>query len=378
MKFAFCLFRYYPFGGLERNFLNIVNEALRQGHEVHIFAWGWSGLAPEGAQLKVLPVRGYSNHGRSLSFVRQLRSHLEAGQFDLVVGFNRMPGLDLYYCADVCFTQQAMRKHSRLYKLTPRYRTFAGFEKAVFSPDSTTEIMFLSRQTKEEYQAVYGTPEERFHELPPGINKDAIRQALAEDRRTPVRQELGIAQDGLMLVMVGSDFKRKGVSRAIHALGALPERLQVKTKLVVIGKGKEEGLKRLAETLGVGEQVVFTGPRSDVPRFLAAADALLHLAESENTGNAIVEGLIAGLPVLVTRNCGYYFHVQDARAGVVVGDPVFDQEDFNAVLSASLGNPEQLKQWGKNALAYSDQVDLYSRPQKAVLVMEKLVAGRRR
>src|SRR5690606_41857224 len=31
---------------------------------------------------------------------------------------------------------------------------------------------------------------------------------------------------------------------------------------ILIGKGKEEGLKRLAETLGVGEQVVFTDRKS--------------------------------------------------------------------------------------------------------------------
>src|SRR5690606_19383486 len=104
-------------------------EALQRGHEVHIFAWGWTGPVVEGARLNLLPVKGYSNHGRSLSFVKQLQDHLKCQKFDLVIGFNRMPGLDLYYCADVCFSKQAMRKHTKLYKLTSRYRTFARFER---------------------------------------------------------------------------------------------------------------------------------------------------------------------------------------------------------------------------------------------------------
>src|SRR5690606_10635608 len=129
---------------------------------------------------------------------------------------NRMPGLDLYYCADVCFSKQAMRKHTKLYKLTSRYRTFARFERAVFSPASSSQIMFLSRQTKEEYQDVYGTPDERFYELPPGINKEAIRDAMTTENREQLRQKLGVSQQDLLLVMVGSDFKRKVVSRAIE------------------------------------------------------------------------------------------------------------------------------------------------------------------
>src|SRR5690606_38144517 len=157
------------------------------------------------------------------------------------------------------------------------------------------------------------------------------------------------------------------------AIGALPEGDRTGVKLVVVGKGKDEGLKRLAATRGVEHLVFFMGPRSDVPRFLAASDVLLHLAESENTGNAIVEGLIAGLPVLVTKSCGYSFHVRDADAGLVVGDPVFDQEGFNKVLLDVLHDNERLKLWRDNALRYADRVDLYSRPQKAISLMESLV-----
>ena len=37
MKLAFCLFKYYPYGGLEQSFLNITRQALACGHEVHVF-----------------------------------------------------------------------------------------------------------------------------------------------------------------------------------------------------------------------------------------------------------------------------------------------------------------------------------------------------
>lgn len=375
MKLALCLFKYYPFGGLEQSFLNIAKEALRQGHEVHVFTRQWTGECPDGIKLHLIKSRGLTNHARCWNFARELKARLVNETFDLVVGFNRMPGLDLYYCADVCFERQASRKHTGLYKLTLRYRLFSRMERAVFAQESKTHIMFISRQAKEEYQEVYGTPEARFHELPPGLNKERIRSALSAEVRSEVRQELALAEQDQLLVMVGSDFKRKGVDRAIRAVAALPEELRRQVKLAVIGKGKSEPLQKLAQDLQINDRVLFLGPQQNVPRYLAAADMLLHLALSETAGNAIVEGLVAGLPVLVTRSCGFFFHVQEAQAGMVVGDPVFDQTQFNQQLKDALGDRERLTMWGRNAMAYSDTVDLYSRPQQAVKIMQAL-AGR--
>jgi len=373
MKLAFCLFKYYPFGGLEQSFLNITKEAIRQGHEIHVFTREWSGPCPDGIQLRLIKSRGLSNHSRCKNFTSDLQAMLKREHFDLVVGFNRMPGLDLYYCADVCFERQASRKHSWIYKLTSRYRVFSCMEKAVFDPGSLTKIMYISRQAKEEYQEVYGTPEERFYELPPGLNKEAIRSALTAKNRDEVRQELRVSDSDLLVVMIGSDFKRKGVARAIHALAALPNVEQSTIKLAIIGKGKDGPLKKLSKELGVEEQVQFLGPRKDVPRYLAGADMLLHLALSETAGNAIVEGLVAGLPVLVTRSCGFYFHVQQAEAGMIIGDPTFDQVDFNKLFLEAVSDRHRLKSWGENALAYSDAVDLYSRPRQAVNIMQTIL-----
>jgi glycosyltransferase involved in cell wall biosynthesis len=55
-----------------------------------------------------------------------------------------------------------------------------------------------------------------------------------------------------------------------------------------------------AAALGIGDRVVFTGPRSDVPELLAAFDAFVHPAVAESFGMVIVEAMAMGLPVLTT------------------------------------------------------------------------------
>ena len=70
MRFAFCLFRYFPFSGLARDMLRIADEAHRRGHRVHIFTADWQGDPSQLHSTEIVPVRGLSNHGRSAAFCR--------------------------------------------------------------------------------------------------------------------------------------------------------------------------------------------------------------------------------------------------------------------------------------------------------------------
>ena len=232
--------------------------------------------------------------------------------------------------------------------------------------------MYLSATEKNNYISVYGTQSDRFHYLPPGIDKKRIRASIHPEIRKNIRRQFNISDNSHFLLMIGSDFYRKGVSRSIAALAALPEKLKDKTYLFVIGAGRVRSLKKLAVRLGVDKRVCFLGGRNDVPDFLAAADFLLHPAVSENTGNAILEAMVAGVPVLTTSICGYSFHIEKAKAGQVITSFPFNQEQMNKVLSSMLVS-DQPKNWKKNALRYAEKTDLYSRPQSAVKIIEYVV-----
>ncbi len=369
MKLAFLIHKFYPYGGMEKNFLRMVHACIDKGHEIHIFTMYWQSEKPQGAEVIVIPCKGLTNHSCAQSFVRGFQKNYNLSLYDLVIGFNRMPGLDLYYNADVCYVIDVARRRNFLSRLTPRYRTYAGFEQAVFSRDSKTHIMYLSEHEKKIYISVYGTQEDRFHYLPPGIDKEQIRKEQTAVVRNLVRKEYGVNSGDLFLLMVGSDFSRKGVSRSVIALANLPCDIKNRTSLFVIGKGKEGKYKYKARTLGVAGQVHFLGGRQDVPRFFAAADLLLHPAVTENTGNVIVEAMVAGCAILATNVCGYAFHVKKAQAGCLLDEP-FAQQEMNMLLVKMLCS-DRLHSWGKNAFTYADQVDLYSRHQVAVDIIEQ-------
>lgn len=364
MRIAICLFNYYPYGGLEQDCLAVIKTALASGHEVEVFTGSWEGKPPEGMGLTLLQAGGFSNHGRCKRFYTMLKEILPAYEMDCVVGFNRIPGLDFYFNADVSFVAKSQEKHGFFYKLTRRYRIFAKFEEAVFSTNSDTHIFSIAPRIRKEYQRLYQTNDKRFIDVPPGINKEAIDAARSQ--RAIIRQQLAITADEKLVVMVGSDFERKGVDRAITALSALQDQ---KCHLAVIGKGNSDKFIMLADKLGIQNQVHFLGGRSNVPEYLAAADLLLHPARTETAGNAILEGLVAHLPVIVTRSCGFAYHIQQADSGIVVDDQPFEQQQLDAALKRGIDAlPNGV--WQRNAEIYAQQQDLYSRAESIVHAIE--------
>ncbi|MEE9344884.1 MAG: glycosyltransferase, partial [Methylococcales bacterium] len=102
MRFAFCLFSYFPYGGLERNFLSIAEQCLQRGHQVSVYTRHWEANMPDNMKVNCLPVTALTNHNRDRQFVVQLSNQLQYENYDAIVGFNKMPGLDVYYAADPC------------------------------------------------------------------------------------------------------------------------------------------------------------------------------------------------------------------------------------------------------------------------------------
>ncbi|UCH23872.1 MAG: glycosyltransferase family 4 protein [Deltaproteobacteria bacterium] len=373
MKFAFCLLKYFPFGGQQKNFLKIAEICMSRGHQVDVYTTSWQGYIPENLNVNVLPVNGITNHKRCESLARKLNRITSTNPYDAVVGFTKMPGLDVYYAADTCYAAKA-RERNIFYRWTAHCRSYLQLEKAVFDRKSESEILLLSKREKAVFKKFYKTPNHRFHLLPPGISKKSLAPANPAEIRNELRRELAISPQTNVVLLAGSGFKTKGVDRAIRAISALPPELGKQTVLLIVGQGKTLPFRWLAWRLGVADRVRFLQGREDILRFFVSADLLLHPAYQENTGTVLIEAMAAGLPVLATDVCGYSFHIQRAAAGVIIPSP-FEQNMLNHCLLNMLTS-DQKEQWQQNGKAYVANTDVFSRAEKAADIIEN-VTGRR-
>ncbi len=370
MQLAFCLFKYFPYGGLQRDFLKIARECHARGHSIRVYTAKWEGEKPEQFEIIRVPQAGLSSPSKNRSFVDFIKQHIKQFPVDYLIGFNKIPGLDCYFAADGCFVAKAKEQKNRAYRFSRRFRHFCEYERAVFDKDSKTEILMISEPQVAVYQNAYETGINRFHLLPPGITRDRAAPDNATQIRQRFRTEFEIAEDEWLWLMVGSGFKTKGVDRSLKALKALPDHLKSKTKLFVVGQDNPATFMKMAKRFGIQHQVRFFEGRDDIPEFLLGADILIHPAYHENAGMILLEAIVSGLPVIVTDNCGYANYIDKAGAGLLVSSP-FDQQELNQKVQ-SMMNRERISDWQKNALTFSENADLYSMPIVATDIIEAL------
>ena len=144
MKFAFIIFKYFPFGGMQRDMFRTANELVKRGHVVEIFTMTWQGDLPSHIKVHELPQKAWFNYQRYQQFIEATFAIIKGNGFDYIFGYNRMAGLDAHFAADPCFIERAHKQRSFLYRLLPRYKWFAACEKAVFAADINTQILAVS------------------------------------------------------------------------------------------------------------------------------------------------------------------------------------------------------------------------------------------
>ena len=371
MRFAFALFKYFPFGGLQSDMLRIAECAAARGHEVTVFTGAWEGAAPRsGIHVRLLENGGGSNHRRARVFAERFAAALKQETFDLSLTFNRFGGCDWYFAADNCLAVEMPRKHlSLLLKLLPRYRSFLEQEREVFSPQSRTNIFYITPRQKRDFMRCYGTPEERFFYLPPGISPEFRLRPDAERIRKEKRRELGVPEHSLMLLEVGGHFFGKGVDRVIRAVAALPEELRERCCFCIAGAAQARRILTFGRRCGVPEHSLrVLGPRKDVPELLTAADLMVHPARNEAAGNVLLEGIASGLPVICSEACGFSDFVAEA-GGVVVPEPWSDKV-FQQQLTEMLG---RLGDYRARIISHGGGRDFCRRAGVAVDLLEQWV-----
>ncbi|MDI3461621.1 MAG: hypothetical protein OJF50_000442 [Nitrospira sp.] len=141
--------------------------------------------------------------------------------------------------------------------------------------------------------------------------------------RSAVRKAFGVTDDVCLIGSVGRLTPVKGFPHLIKAVQLMTEQ-GLCVKLWLIGDGiMNQELRRLAQDLGVAEQVVIVGHREDTYELLQAMDMFVLPSLHEGIPMALLEAMAVGLPVIATRVGGIPEVIEDHVSGILVepGDP---------------------------------------------------------
>ena len=201
----------------------------------------------------------------------------------------------------------------------------------------------LSERVVQELQQHYGVPRDRIVVIPNGVNLD--RFTPEPDDRAATRSGLGVPPGAPMLLFVGHEFDRKGLAYAIDAVAALG---RPDARLVVVGAGQAPPHVQHASRLGVAGQVLFTGPRSDLPQLYRAADAFVFPTAYESFSLTCMEAMACGLPVFAPAVGGIEDYLRDGVNGRVI---TRDGPAIAAALAPMLADPALRRRFRDGALS---------------------------
>jgi len=296
-------------GGVERATADFLTALVAHGHDVHLLSRpGQTRVA--GVTLHTLALPPVPGAARLLALPLAVRLAMRRRPWDVVQSHERTLGQDVYRAGEGCHRAylDALPAQGR----AVYHRLLLALERRVFA--GTPEIVAISRRGAAEIARLYGVTEARLTVVYNGVDLVRFHPDHRERLRAAARAEVGVAGDTWVVLFAGSGFERKGLATAVEALAGLEDR---GSRLLVLGKGDTRAYRTLAERMEVARRIAWLGPRPDVERWYAAADALVLPTLYEPFGNVHLEALASGLPVVTTTVAGGAEALSDGCGAVV-------------------------------------------------------------
>ena len=195
------------------------------------------------------------------------------------------------------------------------------------------------------------------------------------EERVAARVKLGLPLDKTIVLYAGQLVERKGVSDLLEAWAMLPKPVAMAAELVVAGDDIQNqgayrvAMEQLAARLGIKPR--FVGFRKDVPEWLKAAHIATVPSRVEPLGNATLEAMAYGLPVIGGDTGGIPEMVVDRATGWLV--PPADPQRLGSALLKALSDPAACQTVGVAARGRCEKVfSLECHVQAALRVYERM------
>ena len=319
-------------GGAETYVYTLAMELHKRGEEVFIASAGGK-LADKLAQLGIktffLPVR----------FSKMLSGYL-------LLRILKKYKIDILHANSGAAGEVAAWIKSKLNikVVYTAHGVFGNFERE-YIIDRCDKIICVSNYVKQ-HALELGFTKDKLVTLYTGI--DSKKFTPNPEVRKLLRQQYGIDDDTLVLGIVSriKNFKQKGHGDLLDLFSSFPEAKS--WKLIVVGKGN--GLipfKLKAKKLGLENNIICLGHRTDVEYVCNAIDILVLPTMMETFGLVIAEAMALGKPAVVYSVGGTPEVVVDGKTGYLI-----EHKNITAMYKAIkklADNKKLLEAMGQNA-----------------------------
>ena len=374
MKVAVVRYKYVNYGGAEGFVDQYTNQLISAGHEVHIFAHQWEAGSHPHLHVHSVPAWTLNAWIRSLSFswfaVRELRK----GNFDIVQSHERIFCQDIYRAGDGCHREWLEQRKKflspakRFFLMwNPFHQLILFMEKRLFEKGGCRKIVAISEMVKKDIQKHYQVPDDKIEVVYNGVSLTRFHPENKKRYRSTVREKLNIPENQVVILFVGSGFERKGLKFLLQALEFLSSD---NWHLLLMGKGNWSRYLPFASPDNQ-EKITCLEPVNDLEKYYASADIFVLPSIYEPFGNANLEALASGLPVVTSLNSGAAEILDHGENGMVVNNPSDPKEIAEKI--NSLFDSSVRERMGKNARSLAEKFTQESNLQEMIKVYQKVL-----
>lgn len=344
LRIAVLIKRFLRTGGAEKYAMEVVRR-LALDHDVHVFSHEWSYEGPEPITFHRIPRLCVKPAWANQLVFSYLTRRAVGPDFDIVHSFEKVAYCDVMTVQSPCFGNPSagektlwkrMRNGVRLV-MSPRKLAWRWLEKRQFSRSGAKVVIAVSEQVKRNVQAHYLLPDERFRLAYTGVSLPERTVSHPHEDPISLRTQLGLAPGALVVLFVGTEFKRKGLDALLQGFALLP-RSRFTLLVAGGGGGRLAYYKDLAERLQLSREVKFIGLVSDVERLYSIADFYVLPTLSDPCPLAPLEAMAAGVATVMSSSefNGSAELIKNGEA-LILSDPNDPQEIATVLLKLTDG-----------------------------------------
>jgi glycosyltransferase involved in cell wall biosynthesis len=207
-----------------------------------------------------------------------------------------------------------------------------------------------------------------------GVDTTQFSASARAARRAEARATRKILDDDFVLLLIGNDWRVKGVPTILEAMAALPD---LKLQLIVVGADDTAPFVDAADRLGVLSRCTWEKPPADVVELYAAADVYVSPSLEDSFGLPAAEAMACGLPAITSVFAGVASQIQHEADGFVLRDP-HDAQALARILQQLQADPDIVRRIG-SAAAKKAQAWTWDRNAAAIWdVLTRIAADRDR
>ncbi len=338
-------------GGAERHLSRIAPALVSRGLRVHVYSLAGTGtlhneLERGGVKVLVPPI-DRASIGNSI-VLRALRMMLAAIHLTYVM-IQKRPRIVHFFLPAAYMVGAVAAWIARINVRIMSRRSLNNYQRAY------PAAQWLEKRLHRTMDAVLGNSmavvrqlrdDEAVPENRLGLIYNGIEAVSASDDRCAVRASLMIDDRTLVFIVVANLIPYKGHRDLLEAFSLANDRIEQPWRLLIVGRDDGIGseLGAVAGRLNIGSNVSFLGLRSDAASLMSASDVGLLSSHEEGFSNTILEGMAAGLPMIVTNVGGNAEAVVDGETGLVV--PPHDPAAFADALVRIARDPALRGRYG--------------------------------